>query len=148
MRDDVRAQLEELSSLYSVKISLLKKLSLSESDKSVYLKANDTLRLLEAIESDESIYTEIDSLDFEITAIKDSLSAILGIEPHMLFKVLKEDGDLLVQNIFGKIDEIKRQLKEILQEHTALVSGMEKMQAEIMVDRKVLSRLIKFDISE
>ncbi len=93
MRDDAASIIAGLIRFYGIKLQMLERLLLSETDKLHYGRSGNLEKVIEIIGGDSAVIDDIDGADFEISKAEADLSSLIGVRPGMLYKVLLESGE-------------------------------------------------------
>ncbi len=139
MRDDAASIVAGLIHLYGIKLQLLDKLLLSESDKLHYCRSGNQEKVIELINTDSGVIDDIDAADFDIAELETSLASLIGVRLRMLYEVLGENGDA------GKLISVRNQalgdIKSLLTERAKLGGMLAAASREIRESIDDLSRL-------
>jgi hypothetical protein len=146
LRDDAASIVAGLVRFHGIKLQLLNKLLLSESDKLHYCKSGNLEKVIELIESDSGIIDDIDAADFDISQAEASLATLIGVRTPALYETLRGSGEA------GELMELRGQAAEALgrlfKERAELDSMLGSASRELQESIDALSRLRRLKDSD
>ena len=143
MRDDLKKILKELNHLYQNKILLLDKILLSETEKKYALKSKNSEILIKNIERNDENIDEINSIDYEITAAKEKVCSIIGVQLDNLNEFMTNSEESLFLQLIEVQNKIKIIIQTLIKEREEIIDAIENESMSIKKDMDSLLRIYK-----
>ncbi len=141
MRDDISGLFDKLILVYAEKLNLLKKINTSQVQQKHLLQSGQVKKLDDIIRSDNEIFISIDSLEYDLRSIVNTICEKTGIKISRFKEYFFNRKERPIPELKRLYMEINELASSIIEYREGLISKMEKTSEEIEKDIYSLKKI-------